>query len=129
MDFTYTPEQEKFRAELRRWHEKNSAEAFGRTREGLGGSTASLLDIRDDRGWDMLLYYHRRLYQAGYVALHWPKEGGRAGASMIDQAIYQDEVLRLALPLYGPNQLAIDKSGPTIMKLGTEQQKKRYLLK
>jgi len=129
MDFTYTPEQEKFRAELRRWLEKNSAEAFGHTREGLGGSTASLLDVRDDRGWNQLLDYHRRLYQAGYVALQWPKEWGGGGASMIDQAIYQDEVLRLALPLYGANQLAIDRIGPTIMHLGTEQQKKRYLLK
>src|SRR5208282_115447 len=61
--------------------------------------------------------------------MHWPKEWGGGGASMIDQAIYQDEVLRLALPLYGANQLAIDRIGPTIMHLGTEQQKKRYLLK
>jgi hypothetical protein len=37
MDFTYTPEQEKFRAELRGWLEENSAEAFGRKGEGLGG--------------------------------------------------------------------------------------------
>ena len=38
-------------------------------------------------------------------------------------------MLRLGLPLYGANQLAIDRIGPTIMHLGTEQQKKRYLLK
>ena len=129
MDFTYTPEQEKFRAEIAGWLEKNSAEAFGRKGEGLGGSTASLLDVRDDSRWTQLLDYHRRLYKAGYVALHWPKEWGGGGANMIEQAIYQDEVLRLGLPLYGANQLAIDRIGPTIMHLGTEQQKKRYLLK
>ncbi len=129
MDFTYTPEQEKFRAEIAGWLEKNSAEAFGRKGEGLGGSTASLLDVRDDGRWSQLLDYHRRLYKAGYVALHWPKEWGGGGANMIEQAIYQDEVLRLGLPLYGANQLAIDRIGPTIMHLGTEQQKKRYLLK
>lgn len=129
MDFTYTPEQENFRAEIAGWLEKNSAEAFGRKGEGLGGSTASLLDVRDDAQWTRMLDYHRRLYKAGYVALHWPKEWGGGGASMIEQAIYQDEVLRLGLPLYGANQLAIDRIGPTIMHLGTEQQKKRYLLK
>ena len=123
MDFTYTPEQEKFRAEIAGWLEKNSAEAFGSKGEGLGGSTASLLDVRDDGRWAQLLDYHRRLYKAGYVALHWPKEWGGGGASMIEQAIYQDEVLRLGLPLYGANQLAIDRIGPTIMHLGTEQQK------
>ena len=69
----------------------------------------------------------KRLYDAGYVALHWPKEWGGGGATLIEQAIYQDEVLRLGLPLYGANQLAIDRIGPTIILLGTEQQKERYL--
>ena len=45
MDFTYTPEQDKFRAEIAGWLEQNSAAAFGRKGEGLGGSTASLLDV------------------------------------------------------------------------------------
>src|ERR1700684_4333949 len=87
MDFTYTPAQEKFRAELAGWLEKNSAEAFGRKGEGLGGSTASLLDVRDDSRWAQLLDYHRRLYKAGYAALHWPKEWGGGGASMIEPSI------------------------------------------
>jgi alkylation response protein AidB-like acyl-CoA dehydrogenase len=128
MDFSYTPEQEAFRSTLREWLEKNSAEVFGRQGENLGGSTASLLDVRDDERWEQLLEYHRRLYKAGYVALHWPKEWGGGGAGLVEQAIYQDEVLRLGLPLYGANQLAIDRIGPTIMLMGTEEQKKRHLL-
>src|ERR1700756_1696711 len=125
MDFTYTPEQEKFRTEIRDWLEKNSAETLGR--RGLGGSTASLLDVRDDDQWNRMLEYHRRLYKAGYVALHWPKEWGGGGADLVEQSIYQDEVLRLGLPLYGANQLAIDRIGPTIMLMGTDEQKKRHL--
>src|SRR6266436_7788747 len=129
MDFTYTPEQDKFRAELRDWLERNSAEAFGRGGEGLGGSTASLLDVRDDERWNQLLDYHRRLYKSGYVALHWPKEWGGGGAGLVEQAIYQDEVLRLGLPLYGANQLAIDRLGPTLIFLGNDEQRRRYLPK
>src|SRR5260370_40327292 len=72
MDFTYTPEQEKFRTEIAGWLEKNSAETLGL--RGLGGSTASLLDVRADEQWSRLLDYHRRLYKASYVALPWPKE-------------------------------------------------------
>jgi len=87
MDFTYTQEQDKFRADIRAWLERNSAEAFGRGGEGLGGSTASLLDVRDDQRWNQLLDYHRRLYKAGYVALHWPKEWGGGGADMIEPSI------------------------------------------
>jgi alkylation response protein AidB-like acyl-CoA dehydrogenase len=127
MDFSYTPSQERFRTELRTWLERNSQEAFGRGGEGLGGSTASLLDVRDDGRWSQMLDYHRRLYQSGYVALHWPKEWGGGGADLVEQSIYQDEVLRLGLPLYGANQLAIDRIGPTIMLMGTDAQKRRHL--
>jgi alkylation response protein AidB-like acyl-CoA dehydrogenase len=109
MDFTFPPEQEDYRAKMRAILEKNSAEAFGRKGDGPGTSTASLLDARDDHRWSQLLDYHRRLYRDGLVALHWPKEFGGGGATMIEQAIYQDEALRLGLPLYGANQLAIDR--------------------
>jgi alkylation response protein AidB-like acyl-CoA dehydrogenase len=129
MDFSYTPEQEKFRAGLRAWLEKNSAEVFGRGGDGLGPSAASLLDVRDDARWEQLKEYHRRLCAAGYVALHWPREWGGAGAGMIEQSIYQDEVLRLGLPMYGANQLALDRIGPTIARMGTERQRKRFLHK
>jgi alkylation response protein AidB-like acyl-CoA dehydrogenase len=127
MDFSFTPEEEAFRSRLRKWLEETSGELFGRSGEGMGASTASLLDVSDDAKWQGLREYHKRLYEAGYVALHWPKEWGGGGASLIEQAIYQDEVLRLGLPLYGANQLAIDRLGPTIILLGTEQQKERYL--
>jgi alkylation response protein AidB-like acyl-CoA dehydrogenase len=130
MDFRYTPEEEKWRAQIHSWLEKTSAEVFGRGRDGgLGASTASLLDVGDDTRWNRLLEYHRRLYEAGYVALHWPKEYGGGGADLMQQAIYQDEVLSFGLPLYGANQLAIDRIGPTLMFMGTEAQKKRYLHK
>jgi alkylation response protein AidB-like acyl-CoA dehydrogenase len=129
MDFSYTPEQDKFRAQVRAWLEKNSAEVFGRGGDGLGASTASLLDVRDDERWAQLKEYHRRLYQAGYAALHWPKEWGGTGAGVIEQSIYQDEVLRLGLPLYGANQLALDRIGPTIAYMGNDQQRQRFLPK
>src|SRR5689334_19382587 len=86
MDFNYTPEQEEFRRSLRSFLERAKAEVFGRTDDLIGGS-----DI-DDR-WQRQLEYHRRLYDAGYVALHWPKEWGGGGAEIVEQAIYQDEAL------------------------------------
>jgi hypothetical protein len=74
-----------------------------------------------------LLEYPRRLHQAGCLALHWPRKWGGAGAGPVEQAIYQDEVLRLGLPAYGANQLAIDRIGPTVMLFGSDAQKKRFL--
>ena len=127
MDFNYAAEQQEFRKEVRRWLEKNSAEVFGATLERFDGSMESLIFGRDDGLWEQALEYHRRLHRAGYLALHWPKEWGGAGAGLVEQSIYQDEVLRLGLPLYGANQLAIDRFGPTIILLGTDAQKRRFL--
>ena len=127
MDFSYTPEQEAFRTKIRGILEKASAEHLGRGGNSIGASTASLLDVRDDAAWNNIKGYHRALYDAGIVALHWPKEWGGGGADLVEQSIYQDEALRLGLPLYGANQLAIDRIGPTIMLMGTEAQKKRFL--
>ena len=124
MDFTFTPEQEAFRAHLRTWLERNKAEVFGRDND----PTADREEDGDSR-WQKMLEWHRRLYSAGYAALHWPKEWGGGGAGLVEQVVYQDEVLRLGLPLYGANQLALDRIGFTLMAFGTEEQKRRFLPK
>jgi len=124
MDFTFTPEQEAFRAHLRTWLERNKAEVFGRDSDPLADREED-----GDSRWQKMLEWHRRLYSAGYAALHWPKEWGGGGAGLVEQVVYQDEVLRLGLPLYGANQLALDRIGFTLMAFGTEEQKRRFLPK
>ena len=127
MDFDYTPEQERFRSRLRGWMEATASELFGDLVESPSVTVESLLYSRDDELWQKILAYHRRLNDAGYLALHWPKNWGGSEAGVVEQSIYQDEALRLGLPLYGANNFAVDRIGPTIMLLGTEEQKKRYL--
>ncbi len=122
MDFNYTPEQEEFRRTIRSFLERTKKEVFGAS-DDLNTGTDS------DQRWAHLLEYHRRLYEAGYVALHWPKEWGGGGANLVEQAIYQDEALRLGLPIYGANTLAIDRIGPTLGFLGNDEQRHRYLPK
>jgi alkylation response protein AidB-like acyl-CoA dehydrogenase len=127
MDFDYTPEQQQFRAQVRTWLETTATELFGDLVESSSATVESLLYGHDDQLWEKMLAYHRRLHDAGYLALHWPKQWGGSEAGVVEQSIYQDEVLRLGLPLYGANNFAIDRIGPTIMLLGTEAQKKRFL--
>jgi alkylation response protein AidB-like acyl-CoA dehydrogenase len=127
MDFNYTPQQQEFRIHLRGWLEKTSAEVFETNGDRFAGSLETRFFGRDDKHWQQALEYHRRLYRAGYLALHWPIEWGGASAGLMEQSIYQDEALRLGLPLYGANQFAIDRIGPTLILLGNESQKKRFL--
>jgi alkylation response protein AidB-like acyl-CoA dehydrogenase len=127
MDFDYTPEQQQFRGEVRAWLETTASDLFGELVNSSSATVESLLYSHDDQLWNKMLAYHRRLHEAGYLALHWPKVWGGGEAGVVEQSIYQDEVLRLGLPLYGANNFAIDRIGPTIMLLGTEAQKKRFL--
>jgi|GEM_PF-5532117 len=64
MDFTFTTEQEAFRAHLRSWLERNKAEVFGRDSDPLADR-----DEDGDVRWQKTLEWHRRSYGANQLAL------------------------------------------------------------
>src|SRR5436189_4837644 len=109
MDLNYTPEDIAFRKQVRTWLEENLPKKEIRTLE--------------DR-----LAWHRKLYEAGYLGMGWPKEYGGGGARPMEQAIVSDELARANAPAPS-NSLGIGIVGPTIVVHGTEAQKKRYLRK
>ena len=119
MDFTWTPEQDAYRMEVRRWLEENRPQSLARgdDAETVGG---------DDAAWDRLKAWHKKLYHAGWAGLTWPKEYGGRGATFIEQVIFQQELGRLNLPM-GCNVLGVIMTGPALMQWGTDEQKKRYL--
>ena len=118
MDFSFSPEEEQFRQELRLWLYTNLPPGWGSTfRMPKGGQRLEFL-----RDWQ------RKLYEGGYLGLSWPKEYGGRGASMIELAIFNEEMAKVGAP--GPlNGLGLSMAGPTIIVHGTEEQKKRYLPK
>ena len=63
MDFSYTPEQEQFRTQVRSWLEKNSAELFGRG-EMAGMASAGIMESRDDSRWALMKEYQIRTRSA-----------------------------------------------------------------
>ncbi len=109
MDLSYSPEDIAFRQETRRWLEANVP-------------THELKTLDERKAW------HRKLYEAGYVGMGWPKEHGGQGASPMQQAIVADEMARVNAPTT-INGLGISFIGPTIIVHGTEAQKQRYLRK
>ena len=109
MDLNYSAEDHAFREKTRRWLEANVP-------------TEDLKTLAERKAW------HRRLYEAGYVGMLWPKEYGGWGATAMQQAIVQDEMARIGAPP-AINGLGIGFIGPTIIVHGTEEQKQRYLKK
>ena len=58
--------------------------------------------------------------------MHWPKEYGGRGASLMETAIFFEEMGRAGAPLPS-NVLGLLLAGPTLMVWGTDAQKERYL--
>ena len=117
MDFNWSPEQEAYRMEVRKWLEANQPPPMTQIDDENSG---------DDVVWNRLKAWHTKLYDAGWAGLTWPKEYGGRGATFIEQVIFQQEMGRLGLPM-GCNVLGVIMNGPALMQWGTEEQKKRYL--
>ena len=83
MDFSFTPEQEAFRRGCERGSKKPRDEVFRPRRRRNGRVDRQPARRRRRLQVAGLREYHKRLYEAGYVALHWPKEWGGGGASLI----------------------------------------------
>ncbi len=111
MDLTLSPDEETFRDELRGWLDSNHP---GREPEG------------DEAGFEFRRDWQRKLYDAGWAGLAWPKEYGGRGASLIEQAIFNEEIVRAQAPQMA-NVLGLAMGGPTVIAHGTDEQKDRYL--
>ena len=118
MDFTLSPDQMVFRDEVRSWLKGNlPSEWTDRVRAGS--------DVPRPEAYEFLRTWQRKMYEAGFVGLTWPREYGGRGKSFMEEMILQEEIATARAPGV-LNILAIGMAGPTIIAYGTEEQKKRY---
>lgn len=113
MDLTLDDEQRAFRDEVRDWLSRHvPTEAFAPldTEEGL----------EQRRAWE------KDLHRAGFAAVHWPTEYGGRGMNALGTAIFYDEYLRANAP-ERLNRLGLGLCGPTLIDLGTQAQRTRWL--
>jgi alkylation response protein AidB-like acyl-CoA dehydrogenase len=120
MDFKYSEEDEIVRAEFRAWLEVNVPRDWRDDGELADPDTKSEFERR--RAW------HRKLYDAGWMCIHWPTEFGGRGATMMQQFIYHQELDRAKAPPV-VNFQGIARVGPTLMQWGTPEQKARFIPK
>ena len=111
MDLTLNESEQGFRDEVRSWLEENhpGAEPHG-----------DLEAFRFRREWQ------RKMHEAGWAGISWPKEYGGRGATLIEQAIFSGEMARADAPAPA-NILGLVMGGPVVMAHGTDEQKERWL--
>ena len=111
MDLTPTPQEQAFRDDLRAWLAENHP---GPEPEG------------DVAGFEFRRAWQRRLHEDRWAGVSWPKQYGGRGATLVEQAIYNEEVARARAPSTA-NVLGLAMGGPTVIAHGTDEQKRRYL--
>jgi len=122
MDLTHSKEDEAFRRELKAWLRKHMPKRGTYVDGGEDFSYDDPRRVAAARGWQ------KTLYKAGYVAIGWPKEFGGQGASIVRQTILNEElILNRAPSLIG--MMGIQMVGPTLIRHGTDEQKKAHLPK
>ena len=115
MDLTYTAAEEEFRSELRSWLSANIPTEW--TRPGFWESLGDDESFRLRRDWE------RDKALAGFAGIQWPTEFGGRGGTPGMKAIYDVEMVLANAPRT-VNPLGLTFLAPTVMAIGTEQQKK-----
>jgi alkylation response protein AidB-like acyl-CoA dehydrogenase len=111
MDLTLSPSEEAFRDELRGWLAENHP---GEEPSG------------EDAAFDHRRIWQKVLFDAGYAGFSWPKEYGGRGATMIEQALFGEEMARAKAPAPA-NILGMVMGGPVVITHGSDEQKERWL--
>jgi alkylation response protein AidB-like acyl-CoA dehydrogenase len=106
MDLNLTPNEREFRDDFRAW-----------LREHLPASCS---------GNEQLRAWQRTLFEGGWAGISWPKEYGGRGATLMEQALFQEE-LALADAPHLLGTIGLSLVGPTIIAMGSDEQKSRYL--
>src|SRR6516165_1559360 len=118
MDFRYPAEAEEFRAEFRQWLEANLSDDLRGA--GIIGAGA------DDDVVERLHEWNRKLADARYAAIAWPKEWGGRGAGVMEQVVYAEEMHAARAP-GAINVLGLSNIAPAIIEHGTNDQKRTLL--
>jgi acyl-CoA dehydrogenase len=126
MDFKDSPEDATWREEVLTWLEANAE------RRPEGDETVPNILGEEDDNEDAYVQaskdWQKKLYEAGYAAITWPKAFGGRDASPMQSFILSQEMSKFDVPA-GVYTIGLGMIGPTIMSHGTEDQKQRFLPK
>ena len=115
MDLNDTPEQAEFRQAVKAWLDEHRQEA-----PPSQGSSEDSAYIDARRAWQ------RKLAEAGFAGVTWPKEFGGQGRGPIEQVTVNQELSAAGVPGI-LDVIGIGMLGPCLIAHGTDEQKSRYL--
>jgi len=116
MDLRLTPEEARFRDELRDWLRTTLPTLDPRPHDD---------DFPGRRSWEATWQAH--CFDAGYAGIHWPKEFGGRGATPFEHLLYIEESQLAGAPDLGCMFVGQQHAGPTLILEATAEQKTGHL--
>ncbi|QFK71432.1 acyl-CoA dehydrogenase [Pradoshia sp. D12] len=120
MDFSFTKKEEEYRRTLRIWLEENLPEGWIEGKRDLPENEEEQAQFLRD--------WQKKMNDGGWVAIAWPEKYGGQSASVIEEIIYHQEMVRAGAP-HLINYIGIHMVGPTLMDIGTEEQREKFIPK
>ncbi len=116
MRYSFTPEVEAFRNEVREFLKQEFPE----------GPMAGHRDDTESRedAYNYTMGFQKKLAERKWLAMAWPKEYGGGGADHMRQLVYNEEMAYWGAPSMN---MGIAWVGPSLMLYGTEEQKKQFI--
>jgi hypothetical protein len=116
LELDFGPAAEAFRAEIREWLEANKPQ------ELIGVNAEEAQRQRNPA----LSAWAKKLTEAGYMCVAWPKEYGGRGLTGVEVAVLNEEFARANVPRItrGMGEWLV---GPSIIVWGSEEQKRKFL--
>lgn len=116
MQLAFAPELKAFRAEAADWLNDQLAGPF----KAIRGQTNQVDNVEERRAWEAALG------EARWSVIGWPEEWGGRNASIAQQIIFAEEYARAKGPPRA-GHLGVELLGPTLIAMGSEDQKARFL--
>ena len=116
MQLAFAPELKAFRQEAADWLNDQLAGPF----KAIRGQTNQVDNVEERRAWEAALG------EARWSVVGWPEQWGGRDASIAQQIIFAEEYARAKGPPRA-GHLGVELLGPTLLALGTEEQKARFL--
>ena len=119
MRYTYEPDVEAFRQEVRQFIKDNLPPEEERLKRGYEGGFKT-----NQEEYDYTMGFQKKLAARDWLAMAWPKEYGGGGASHMRQLVYNEEMAYHGAP---SGNMGIAWVGPSLMLYGTEEQKAKFI--
>ncbi len=121
MDFEDSPEEAKFRTEVRAWLDTNAKKRVKREVSPEDMENGAANEMAASKAWQ------KTKAEAGYARITWPKGMGGIGGTPMQSIIFSQEEAKYDVASGGPFGIGLGMCIPTLMTYGSDDAKKRYV--